>query len=147
MRRRREWLLPAAAVLALAAVGVLVLVLLTTAVENGRQALEESVLAEVQANARSQDAGVAAQLATFTSLLGDLTEGFEFKFTVGSASDLEGLGDLIRLLERSSDFRTGFYLTDASGVATRGSRVRGGPHGQAWCGHGSSAPPAAQVAG
>src|SRR3546814_4560163 len=90
MLRRLERLLPAAAVLALAAVGVLVLVLLTTAVENGRQALEESVFAGVQANANSQDAGVAAQLGTFTSLLGDLTEGFEFDFTVGSASDLEG---------------------------------------------------------
>ncbi|HEY1118165.1 MAG TPA: ATP-binding protein [Acidimicrobiales bacterium] len=130
MLRRRERLLPAAAFLALAAVGVLVLVLLTTAVENGRQALEESVLAEVEANARSQDAGVAAQLATFTSLLGDLTEGFEFEFAVGSATDLEGLGDLIRLIERSSDFRTGFYLTDASGVVTQGFRVRDGALGE-----------------
>ena len=124
MLRRRERLLPAAAFLALAAVGMLVLVLLTSAVDNGREALEESVQAEVEANARSQNAGVLSQQAAFASLLSDPSSGFEFDFEEGSESDLAGLDDLVRLVERLPDFRTGFFLTDARGVVTQGYRVQ-----------------------
>jgi signal transduction histidine kinase len=124
MLRRRERLLPAAAFLALAAVGVLVLVLLTTAANNGRQALEDAVLAEVQAYARSQDAAAAGQLASFSSLLVGLTADFDIEFEVGSEADLEALADLVRLVELIPEFRTGFFLTDADGVVTQGFRVR-----------------------
>ena len=123
MLRRRERLLPAAAFLVLAAVGVLVLVLLTSAVDNGREALEEAVLSEVEANARSQSTRVESQLTTFASLLADLTDDFQFEFEVGSEADREALDDLVRLVERSDEFRTGFFLTDASGVVTQGFRV------------------------
>jgi signal transduction histidine kinase len=61
---------PAAAFLALAAVGVLVLVLLTSAVDNGRQALEEAVLSEVEANARSQDLRIEIQNEQIDTLVG-----------------------------------------------------------------------------
>lgn len=124
MLRRREWLLPAAAFLALAAVGVLVLVLLTSAANNGREALEEAVLSEVEATARSQNAGAVSQLNTFASLLSSLTADFEFEFEVGSEDDLTALEDLVHLVERADSFRTGFFLTDAEGVITQGFRVR-----------------------
>ena len=122
MLRRRERLLPAAAFLALLAIGVLVLVLLTSAANNGRRALEEAVQSEVEATARSQNAGAVSQLATFASLLGSLTA--EFDFEVGSEADLAALADLIRLVERAEEFRTGFFLTDADGIITQGFRVR-----------------------
>jgi signal transduction histidine kinase len=128
MLRRRERLLPAAAFLALAAVGILILVLLTTAVDNGREALEEAVHSEVEATARSQNAGAASQLTTFASLLTSLTE--ELEFEVGSEADLAALDDLTRLVELSEQFRTGFFLTDAEGVVTQGFRVPRGELGE-----------------
>jgi signal transduction histidine kinase len=121
MLRRRERLLPAAAFLALAAVGILILVLLTTAVDNGREALEEAVQSEVEATARSQNAGASSQLQTFASLLASLTA--ELEFEVGSEADLAALDGLIRLVELSDELRTGFFLTDADGVITQGFRV------------------------
>lgn len=124
MLRRRERLLPAAAFLALAAVGVLVLVLLTNAADNGRRALEDSVEAEVGAYADSQDAGAAAQLASFSSLLNSLTADYQFEFEVDSEADLAALSDLIRLVEIIPNFRTGFFLTDSRGVITQGFRLR-----------------------
>ena len=128
MLRRRERLLPAAAFLALAAVGILILVLLTTAVDNGREALEEAVQSEVEATARSQNAGAVSQLTTFASLLASLTA--ELEFEVGSEADLAALDDLIRLVELSEQFRTGFFLTDAEGVVTQGYRVPPGALGE-----------------
>ena len=124
MLRRRDRVLPAVAFLVLLAVGGLVLVLLTNAADNGRQALESSLLAEVQANARSQDARVESQLATFATLFANLQTEVEFELEVGSQADLDAFGDLIDLAELLSEFRTGFFLTDAEGTVTQGFRVR-----------------------
>lgn len=124
MLRRREMLLPTAAFLVLVGVGVLILVLLTSAADNGRRALEESVLSEVEANARSQSARVESQLVTFSSLLENLRKELEFELEIGSEADLVALGDLIDLVELApEEFRTGFFLTDARGVVTQGYRV------------------------
>ena len=130
MLRRRERVLPAVAFLVLVSLGVLILVLLNNAAENGRRALEEAVLSEVEANARSQSAGVLSQLVTFSSLLANLRTESEFEFEVGSESDLEAMGLLIDLLELAPDFRTGFFLTDAQGTVTQGYRVLDGNLGE-----------------
>jgi signal transduction histidine kinase len=113
MLRRRERLLPVAAFLALVGVGGLVLVLLTTAVDNGRDALEESVLAEVEAYARSQNTRVRIQVTQIDGLL----QTIDF-------ARLEEIAEV-------ADIETGFFFTDADGVVTEGFRVpdaqRGAP--------------------
>lgn len=118
MLRRRERLLPVAAFLALAATGVLVWVLVTDAVESGRDALEEAVVAEVAATARAQGARLAGQLQSLSGFLSDR----DLELEVGSEEDLAQFEDIARLLE-DADIRTGFFLTDAEGVVTQGYRV------------------------
>ncbi|HEU5084082.1 MAG TPA: sensor histidine kinase [Acidimicrobiales bacterium] len=119
MLRQRDRLLPAAAFLALFAIGVLVLVLVTNAVDSGRKALEEAVLSEVQATARSQDARLAGQIGGTTPFLRDL----ELDFEVGSQNDRRQFSNLEELIEQLEDVRTGFYLTDTDGLLTQGVRV------------------------
>ncbi len=130
MLRRRERVLPAVAFLVLVSLGVLILVLLTNAADNGRRALEEAVLSEVEANARSQGAAVSSQLVTFASLLANLRTEAEFDLEVGSQADLVALEDLIDLVELAPEFRTGFFLTDAEGTVTQGYRVLEGELGE-----------------
>jgi len=120
MVRRRERLLPAAAFLGLAATGALVLALVTNAVDSGREALEESVVAEVQANARAQDSRLISQLSSLGTFVSDL----ELDFEVGSENDEEEFSSIAELIEEAEDeIRTGFYLTDAEGVVTQGVRL------------------------
>lgn len=118
MLRQRDRLLPAAAFLVLAAVGVLVLVLVTDAVDSGRRALEEAVVAEVEATARSQNTRLSSQLTSLNSFVTDR----ELELTVGSAADLDQFEDVIALLEEA-EARTGFFLTDADGTVTQGVRT------------------------
>jgi signal transduction histidine kinase len=125
MLRRRERLVPAAAFLVLAAVGALVLLLLTTAVDNGRDALEEAVLSEVEANARSQDLRVESQGEQISRLVG----GRSFDFAIDSPSDEAAFADLVQLVE-GTDIRTGFFLTDADGIVTQGARLAPGAIGE-----------------
>jgi len=127
MLRRRERLLPAAAFLGLAATGVLVLVLVTNAVDSGRKALEESAVAEVQANARGQESRLVSQLSSLGTFIGDLDLDFE----VGSENDEEEFSSIADLIEEAEDeIRTGFYLTDAEGVVTQGVRLASGALGR-----------------
>lgn len=118
MLRRRERLVPAAAFLVLAAVAVLVLVLLTTAVSDGRRALEDSVLREVQANARSQGARLTAQISPIAGFI----EQLDLELEVGSAADRAEFQDIADILE-DLGVRTGFFVTDASGTVTQGVQI------------------------
>ncbi|HSP02406.1 MAG TPA: sensor histidine kinase [Acidimicrobiales bacterium] len=118
MLRRRERLVPAAAFLVLAAVGVLVLVLLTTAVSDGRRALEDSVLSEVQANARSQGARLTGQISPIAGFI----EQLDLELEVGSAADRAEFQDIADILE-DLGVRTGFFVTDASGTVTQGVQI------------------------
>ena len=125
MLRRRERLVPAAAFLVLAAVGALVLVLLTTAVDNGRSALEEAVLSEVVANGRSQDLRVENQRDQISALV----SGRSFDFEVDSPADEAAFADLVQFVE-GTDIRTGFFLTNADGTVTQGARLAPGSIGE-----------------
>ncbi len=118
MLRQRDRLLPASAFLALFAIGVLVLVLVTNAVDSGREALEEAVVSEVQASARSQDTRLQGQIGGTGPFLQDLDLDFE----VGSENDKREFANLAELLDQA-EVRTGFYLTDAEGILTQGVRV------------------------
>jgi signal transduction histidine kinase len=115
MLRQRDRLLPAAAFLVLFAIGVLVLVLVTNAVDSGRTALEDAVLSEVQATARSQAAGLGSQLQGINSFL----TGRDLELDVGSEADEQAFAEVASLLEET-DLRTGFFLTNADGVVTQG---------------------------
>ena len=119
MLRQRDRLLPAAAFLALFAIGVLVLVLVTNAVDSGRAALEDALVAEVQATARSQNARIESSLQSTPAFLANR----DLEFEVGSEADLAEFSDIIDLLE-DLELRTGFYLTDADGVVTQGMRIQ-----------------------
>ncbi|HEX4903052.1 MAG TPA: sensor histidine kinase [Acidimicrobiales bacterium] len=127
MLRRRERLLPAAAFLGLAATGVLVLVLVTDAVDSGRRALEESAVAEVQANARGQEARLGGSLESLGTFVSDLDLDFE----VGSENDEREFSSIAELIEDAgTEIRTGFYLTDGSGTVTQGVRLSRREFGQ-----------------
>jgi signal transduction histidine kinase len=119
MSRRRDLLLPAAAFGALVAVGLLILVLLTDAVNSGREALEESLLTEVEASAQSQSAGLAGQLSS----VGTFLAGRELDFEIDSDADRAEFADIANLLV-DAGLRTGFFFTDDSGVITQGFQLQ-----------------------
>lgn len=118
MSRQRDRLLPAAAFLALVGIGVLVLFLVSNAVDSGREALEDSVVAEVEATARGQEARLGSQL---TGLQG-YVDGLDLDLEVGSENDAEQFSEIATLLEEAG-IRTGFFLTDPTGVVTQGVRI------------------------
>ena len=113
---RRDRLMPLAALGALLALGLLMLALVMDAASSGRRALEQSLVAEVEATARSQNASVEQQLAGAAGLL---TER-EWELTVGSEADE---AELNRLLELVPNIRTGFFLTNAEGIVTQGVQL------------------------
>ena len=110
---RRDRLVPAIAFVLLASLGLLVLVLVTDAANSGRRALEQSLLAEVQAIARSQNARVESQLEGIRGLAGQ-----DWELEPRSERDQAALEDLFDLVRDS--VRSGFYLTDEEGVITAG---------------------------
>lgn len=112
MSRLRDRLVPAAAFLLLAGLGVLVLVLVGDAEAKGRRALEDSVLGEVEAIARSQNSRVESQLTGASGLASDTWD-----LEPNSAGDLERLNEILELVP---DLPTGFFLTDANGIITQG---------------------------
>ena len=71
MSRQRDRILPIAAFLVLAAVGLLVLLLVNEASTGGRRALEQSLVGEVEAIARSQNSRVVSQLTGGSGLAAD----------------------------------------------------------------------------
>lgn len=111
--RRRDVLISAVAFVVLAAMGVLILALVTDAESNGRDVLEESLVGEVQAVARSQNSRVAS---AFGSVQGLTQRAWELE--ADSEADAERLGELLELV--GGTLRSGFYLTDASGTITQG---------------------------
>ena len=110
---RRDRILPVAALGVLLALGLLVLALVMEAASSGREALEDSLVAEVQAIARSQNTAVEQQLAGGAELI----RGLDWELTVGSEADAAELQELLDLL---STLRSGFFLTDADGTVTQG---------------------------
>ena len=110
---RRDRLIPAVAFVLLASMGLLVLVLVTDAANSGREALEESLLGEVQALARSQNTRVESQLAGVESLAGQ-----DWELEPGSVRDQAALDSLFELVQNA--VRSGFYLTDEDGRITAG---------------------------
>jgi signal transduction histidine kinase len=119
MSRRRDLVLPAAAFGALAAVAILILVLLTDAVDSGRSALEDSLTTEVEALAQSQSAGLGSQLQSVGSFLA----GRELDFEVDSEADRAEFADIAKLLV-DAGLRTGFFFTDEQGVITQGFQLQ-----------------------
>ncbi len=119
MSRRRDQLVPVVAFVALAAVGVLILVLLNNAVDHGRAALEDSLVTEVDALARSQNASLAGQFGS----VGPFLAGRTLDFEVNSANDRAEFADIASLLEEAGA-RTSFFFTDADGVVTQGFQLR-----------------------
>ncbi len=119
MSRRLDRLVPVVAFVALAAVGILILALLNNAVDHGRGALEDSLVNEVDALARSQDASLGGQFGSVGTFLAGRTLDFE----VNSPNDREEFSDIASLLE-DAGARTGFFFTDADGVVTQGFQLR-----------------------
>lgn len=115
MLRQRDRLLPAAAFLALFAVGALVLVLVTNAVDSGRKALEDALVGEVRATARTQAGGLTAQIQGINSFV----TGRPLELRVDSEADRQEFAEIASLLEEAG-LRTGFFLTDERGVVTQG---------------------------
>jgi len=118
MWRQRDRLLPAAAFLVLVGIGVLVLVLVSTAVDSGREALEDAVVAEVAATARAQEARLEGQLSALVGYV----DGLDLDLEVDSQNDREEFADIATLLD-DAGVRTGFFLTDTAGVVTQGVRL------------------------
>lgn len=112
MRRGTERALPFAVVLVTAGLALVVVLLLGGAVADGRQALEASLVSEVQAVARNQDQRLATSLGSTAGLAAK-----PFDLTEGSEADLAELQDLASL---AADLRTGFFLVDLDGEITQG---------------------------
>ena len=119
MSRRRDLLLPAAAFGALVAVGLLILVLLTDAVNSGREALEDSLQTEVQALAGSQAQSLGGQVSSLETFLA----GRNLDFEINSEADREEFADIANLLA-DAELRTGFFFTDETGIITQGFQLR-----------------------
>jgi signal transduction histidine kinase len=126
MSRQRDRLLPAAAFLALVGIGVLVLFLVSNAVDSGREALEHTVTAEVEGQANSQSASLRAQLVT----LGVFVDRLDLDFEIDSENDASEL-ELIESLFESLNLRSVVFLTDADGVITQGINLAAAAAGEA----------------
>jgi signal transduction histidine kinase len=115
MAARRERLVPALVVAGSVVLAVVVVLLLQSAASRGRSALEASLVAEVQAVARSQDQRLASTLQATQGLAANT-----FELTEGSDADLEYLQSLLALVP---NIRTGFFLTNSDGVITQGVQL------------------------
>ena len=118
MRRWFERLLPALVLLGFVAAALGVNVLLSSAEERGVNALEESIAAEVQAIAGSQNQRF---INTFTGTVGLANPVDEpYRVVEGSPEDLAQLQDLLQL---AAEIRSGFYLLAADGTITQGVQL------------------------
>ncbi len=120
MRRRLESLLPFVVLVGFLAAAILANLLLTSAQERGLNALEDSIDAEVQAIAGSQNQRF---LNIFSGTAGLSNPDNPFRLVEGSPEDLAELEDLLQLLP---DARSGFYLLDARGHDHAGRAAVGG---------------------
>lgn len=118
MRRRLESLLPVLVLVGFLAAALTVDLMLSSAEERGVNALEESVTAEVQAMAGSQDQRFVNQFSGAQGLSKGL-DGKPFELTVDSVSDANALQDLLDLFA-SAELRAGFYLLDLDDTITQG---------------------------
>ena len=116
MRRRLEPLLPVVVLLASVVAAVVVYLLINSAERRGVDALEDSVTAEVEALAASQNQRFVNTFSSASGLSGGLG-GQPFELVEGSAADL---GELQGLLALIPEPRSGFYLLDADGRVTQG---------------------------
>jgi signal transduction histidine kinase len=114
-RRAGERALPFLVVLVMVGLALVVVFLLDGAVDDGRDALEASLVSEVQAVARNQDQRLAATLGSTAGLASQ-----PFELTEGSQADLGELEDLLELIP---DLRTGFFLVDGEGTITQGVQL------------------------
>jgi signal transduction histidine kinase len=111
-RRAGERALPALVVLVVVGLAAVVVLLLDSAVDDGRRALEASLVSEVEAVARSQNQRLAATREGASGLSRQ-----EFEVVEGSEEDQVRLQNLLDLLP---DLRTGFFLVDLDGRITQG---------------------------
>ncbi|MGH9085950.1 MAG: sensor histidine kinase [Acidimicrobiales bacterium] len=116
MRRRLEPLLPALVLLGTVVAAVIVYLLISSAEQRGVDALEESVTAEVEALAASQNQRFASSFGSAQGLSGGL-DGEPFRLTPDSPEDRGALEGLLQLLPEP---RSGFYLLDLQGTITQG---------------------------
>jgi len=112
---RLERLLPVAVVAGMAVLAAVVVLLLDRAADDGRAALEDALVSEVEAVARSQDQRLASTLSSTSGLAQQ-----RYELTEGSAADLAALESLLQLVP---DLRTGFFLVDADGTITQGVQL------------------------
>ncbi len=118
MRRRVEQILPVLVLVGFLAAAVILSLLLSSAQQRGIDALEDSIQAEVEAIAGSQDQRF---VNTFSGTAGLASpRGEPYEMTIGSQSDLAQLEDLLQLIP---NLRSGFYLVDADGVITQGVQL------------------------
>lgn len=117
MRRRAEWLLPAAVLFGFVLAAVLVSLLIRDAEDRAVEGLEEAVTNEVGTVAAGMEQRFRGQLNSTSSAL----FGFELEATVGSAKDAEVLAELNELLGRFLE--AGFYITTLDGVLANGILV------------------------
>lgn len=115
MRWRRERVVPVAAALGALLVGAMVVFLLQDARRSGIDSLEDSLLAEVSATARSQDQRVRSSFQAASGILGEDTT---WELEEGSEADAEQLAELFELVP--DDLRTGFFVTDDELRITQG---------------------------
>jgi signal transduction histidine kinase len=116
MRRRLEPLLPALVLLGTVVAAVVVYLLISSAEQRGVDALEESVAAEVEALAASQNQRFVSTFGSAQGLSGGL-DGEPFRLTPNSPEDRQALEGLLQLLQEP---RSGFYLLDLQGTITQG---------------------------
>jgi signal transduction histidine kinase len=122
MRRRLESLLPLAVLVGFLTAAIVVNLLLNSAEHRGVAALEESVNAEVQAVARSQNQRFANSFDGFSRFVTSLPR---FELEVGSPADLATLE-----IYSTAATRSGFYLLAQDGAITQGILLQGNPIGQ-----------------
>jgi signal transduction histidine kinase len=113
--RRREWLIPFAAALAMVAVAIATLALTNSARDKGLSALEEAKGAEIRASADSREQQLVSFLTSTSALAAQ-----PWEFAPNSAADTKILDSY-----RSPTARTGFFLLDPSNRVTDGVLLEG----------------------
>jgi signal transduction histidine kinase len=118
MRRRVEQLLPVLVLIGFIAAAMVFDLLLSSAQQRGVDALEDSVQAEVEAIAGSQDQRFQNTFASTAGLAGSNEDPYEL--VPRSQADLDKLEELLALIP---NLRSGFYVLDMDGVVTQGVQM------------------------
>ena len=117
MPKRRDQLIAISAAVIVLLLGASVIAAVLTAERNGRQALEDLQLAQLQQLARVLDGAFAPALTSTVGFANPAT-GQAWSLTDGDPTDRSGLE---RLQSAQPDARTGYVLLDKDGVVRNGT--------------------------